>query len=73
MNAEKFFKSKGIKQLKRVVDGKETGEYVVTPALMDEYLEVNKTELLLEFCSNLGVNHGIIIYDVRNKINKFLK
>jgi len=39
MKAREFLELKNIKPIYRLIDGKETGEFIVTPELMDEYAE----------------------------------
>ena len=43
MNAKQFLKYKGKKEIIRLSDGGKTGEYIVTPELMEEFSKQYKT------------------------------
>lgn len=39
MDAKTFLESKGIKPVKKLIDGTETGEYLITVDVMNDYLK----------------------------------
>lgn len=56
MKAEKFLELKNIKPIYRLIDGKKTGEFIVTPELMEEYAQQQVKNLTIPTVSSSFCN-----------------